>query len=147
MGLECTTLLDADVVAEVASGASLGSAQASLAGKDLIRLDNPDSNPVGDLWLYAVGDTIFGVQSTSESIIEEILGLWPVPGGPADASLRLEPDVRRGRYALRKRRRHLAVELGGRRQTDAPRYHLAGGLETTRWLHALQVEAHLQPAT
>jgi hypothetical protein len=37
----------------------------------------PDSNPVGDLWLYAVGDTIFGVQSTSETIIEEILGLLP----------------------------------------------------------------------
>ena len=76
-GVDGAKLLDAYVASEVAYGASLGSAKASLAGKDLIRLDNPDSNPVGDLWLYAVGDTIFGVQSTSESIIEEILGLLP----------------------------------------------------------------------
>ncbi len=43
----------------------------------MTRLVSPAANPVGDLWIYAVGDTLFGVQSKDGALAAEVIAQLP----------------------------------------------------------------------
>jgi len=49
---------------------------ATLSGKETVHVTAP-SNPIGDVWFYATGDTLFGVQAGSAQEAEALLGLLP----------------------------------------------------------------------
>jgi hypothetical protein len=50
--------------------------QLTLAGKTVVHVTAP-GNPIGDVWFYAVGDTLYGVQAGSEADAEKLLALLP----------------------------------------------------------------------
>jgi hypothetical protein len=50
--------------------------QVSLAGKDVTHVTQPGS-PIGDVWFYAIDDTLFGVQAGSPEQATELLKLLP----------------------------------------------------------------------
>jgi hypothetical protein len=76
-GADGDKLLTAYVDSAVASGQSLSSTKTTLGGKDTVRIKSPDSNPLGDAWVYAADDILYGVQSKDESVAAEIIGLLP----------------------------------------------------------------------
>jgi len=48
----------------------------TLAGKTVVHVSAP-GNPIGDVWFYAVDDTLFGVQAGSEADAENLIALLP----------------------------------------------------------------------
>ncbi len=50
--------------------------QVSIGGKTLVQVISP-GNPIGDVWFYAIGDTLFGVQAGSEAAATELIALLP----------------------------------------------------------------------
>jgi hypothetical protein len=49
---------------------------ATLGGKETVHVTAP-SNPIGDVWFYATGDTLFGVQAGSSEEAEALVALLP----------------------------------------------------------------------
>jgi hypothetical protein len=49
---------------------------ATLGGKETVHVTAP-SNPIGDVWFYATGDTLFGVQAASPAEAEALVALLP----------------------------------------------------------------------
>jgi hypothetical protein len=50
--------------------------QVTLAGKDVTHVTAP-GNPIGDVWFYAIDDTLFGVQAGSPELATELLKFLP----------------------------------------------------------------------
>ncbi len=74
-GIDGQKLVDAYAGDAVATGESLSSSSVTLGGRTVTRLVSPASNPLGDLWIFAVGDVMYGVQSKDETIASELIGL------------------------------------------------------------------------
>jgi hypothetical protein len=60
----------------IAGGGSLSSSKATLGGKAVTRIKSSDST-VGDSWVYAIDDIMYGVQSKDEALAAEVIGLLP----------------------------------------------------------------------
>jgi hypothetical protein len=48
----------------------------TLAGRELVHLKAPQ-NPVGGVWMYAKGDTLYGVQTNDEATATKVLNVLP----------------------------------------------------------------------
>lgn len=70
-------LVDAYISASIASGESLSASEATLGGRTVTRVRSPSTNPLGDIWVYAVDDMLYGVQSKDEELAAELIGLMP----------------------------------------------------------------------
>ena len=75
-GADTTDLLEAYTGLTVADAAGSETDQLTLGGKSVINVTAPN-NPIGDVWFYAVGDTLYGVQAGSEADAEELIALLP----------------------------------------------------------------------
>jgi len=69
-------LVTAYVASAIASGESVSSSKATLGGKAVTRIKSKDST-VGDSWVYAIDDIMYGVQATDEALAAELIGLLP----------------------------------------------------------------------
>jgi hypothetical protein len=52
------------------------SEQVTVAGKQVTHVTAP-GNPIGDVWIYAIGDTLFGVQASTPDKAAALLALLP----------------------------------------------------------------------
>ena len=52
------------------------SEQQTVAGKQVTHVTAP-GNPIGDVWIYAIGDTLFGVQAHSPEQADALLAVLP----------------------------------------------------------------------
>lgn len=75
-GADSTELLEAYTGLTVADAAGSETDQVTLGGKSLIHVTAPN-NPIGDVWFYAIEDTIYGVQAGSETDAAELVELLP----------------------------------------------------------------------
>lgn len=48
----------------------------TLGDSDVVHVTSP-GNPIGDVWFFATGDTLFGIQARTAERAEELLGLLP----------------------------------------------------------------------
>ena len=75
MGLK---LVDAYIASAIAGGASLSSAPATLGGRvGDWRIKSLDTNPLGDAWVYAVDDVLYGAKAKDEALAAEVIALLP----------------------------------------------------------------------
>jgi hypothetical protein len=75
-GAESKTLLERYTALTVADTPGSETDSVTLAGKTVTNVTAP-SNPIGDVWFYVGGDTLFGVQAGSEADAEKLLALLP----------------------------------------------------------------------
>ncbi len=75
-GADSNELLEEYTGLTVADAAGSETDQVSIGGKSVIRVTAPN-NPIGDVWFYAIQDTIFGVQAGSEADATELIELLP----------------------------------------------------------------------
>jgi hypothetical protein len=75
-GGDGTKLVAAYAASAIAGGESLSSSKATLGGKAVTRIKAKDST-VGDSWIYAIDDIMYGVQATDEALAAELIGLLP----------------------------------------------------------------------
>ena len=75
-GAEPGELLDQYTGLTVADTPGAETDQLSLAGKTVVHVSAP-GNPIGDVWFYTVGDTLYGVQTGSEADAAKLLALLP----------------------------------------------------------------------
>lgn len=75
-GAEPGELLDQYTGLTVADTPGAETDQLSLAGKTVVHVTAP-GNPIGDVWFYTVGDTLYGVQTGSEADAAKLLALLP----------------------------------------------------------------------
>jgi hypothetical protein len=76
-GADGTKLVTAYVASAIAGGASLSSSSATLGGRAVTRIKSPDANPLGDAWVYAIDDVMYGVQTKDEALAAELITLLP----------------------------------------------------------------------
>ncbi len=76
-GADGTKLVDAYIASAIAGGASLSSAPATLGGRSVTRIKSLDTNPLGDAWVYAMDDVMYGVQAKDEALAAEVIALLP----------------------------------------------------------------------
>ncbi len=76
-GVDGAALVTAYADTAISTGQSTSSSTSTVGGKAVTRLVSPAANPVGDLWIYAVGDTLYGVQSKDEALAAEVLAQLP----------------------------------------------------------------------
>jgi hypothetical protein len=76
-GGDGTKLVNAYVASAIAGGGSLSSATTTLGGKAVTRIKSSDGNALGDSWVYAFDDVMYGVQSKDEALATEVIGLLP----------------------------------------------------------------------
>ena len=43
----------------------------------MTRIKSLDTNPLGDAWVYAVDDVMYGVQAKDEALATEVIALLP----------------------------------------------------------------------
>ena len=75
-GAASTELLERYTGLTVADTAGSTVDQLTIGGKDVVHVTAP-GNPIGDVFFYAVGETIFGVQAGSEDDAAELVALLP----------------------------------------------------------------------
>ena len=75
-GADPTELLDKYTGLTVADAPGSETDQVTLAGKNVVHVTAPN-NPIGDVWFYATGDTLFGVQAGSQEDAEKLIALLP----------------------------------------------------------------------
>jgi hypothetical protein len=76
-GGDGTKLVNAYVASAIAGGSSLSSTTTTLGGKAVTRIKSSDDNALGDSWVYAIDDVMYGVQSKDEALATEVIGLLP----------------------------------------------------------------------
>ena len=76
-GADGSKLVDAYIASAIAGGASLSSAPATLGGRSVTRIKSLDTNPLGDAWVYALDDVMYGVQAKDEALAAEVIALLP----------------------------------------------------------------------
>jgi hypothetical protein len=76
-GVDGAALVTAYADSAISTGQSTSSSTSTVGGKAVTRLVSPAANPVGDLWIYAAGDTLYGVQSKDEALAAEVLAQLP----------------------------------------------------------------------
>lgn len=76
-GVDGGKLVDAYQQVALEASESTSASRETIGGREVIRLKSPTSNPLGDLWIYAKGDTLFGVQSKDEDLAAELLAQLP----------------------------------------------------------------------
>jgi hypothetical protein len=75
-GAETDALLTRYGELTVADTAGATSESVALGGKQVMHVTSP-GNPIGDVWIYAIDDTVFGVQAGSADQASELLALLP----------------------------------------------------------------------
>jgi hypothetical protein len=75
-GAPTTQLVDRYAALTVADTRGAESEQVTAAGKQVTHVTAP-GNPIGDVWIYAIGDTLFGVQASSPEKAAALLALLP----------------------------------------------------------------------
>ena len=67
----------AAVASPAASSSVPHGAPATLGGRSVTRIKSLDTNPLGDAWVYAVDDVMYGVQAKDEALAAEVIALLP----------------------------------------------------------------------
>jgi hypothetical protein len=75
-GADSVELLEQYTALTVADTAGSETDSVTLAGKTVTHVTAP-GNPIGDVWFYVAGDTLFGVQAGSDADAEKLLALLP----------------------------------------------------------------------
>lgn len=75
-GADATELLDRYTGLTVADTPGSETDAVTLAGRGVVRITAP-GNPIGDVWIYTLDDTLFGVQAGSQADAERLLALLP----------------------------------------------------------------------
>jgi hypothetical protein len=75
-GADSTKLVERYAALTVADTRGAESESVTLAGKQVTHVTAP-GNPIGDVWFYAIGDSLFGVQAGSPEQAAELLALLP----------------------------------------------------------------------
>jgi hypothetical protein len=75
-GAPSAQLVEKYAALTVADTRGAESEQQTVAGKSVTHVTAP-GNPIGDVWIYAIGDTLFGVQAHSPEQAAALLALLP----------------------------------------------------------------------
>jgi len=75
-GAPSAQLVERYAALTVADTRGAESEQQTVAGKQVTHVTAP-GNPIGDVWIYAIGDTLFGVQAHSPEQAAALLALLP----------------------------------------------------------------------
>jgi hypothetical protein len=75
-GAPSAQLVERYAALTVADTRGAESEQVTVAGKQVTHVTAP-GNPIGDVWIYAIGDTLFGVQAHSPEQAAALLALLP----------------------------------------------------------------------
>jgi hypothetical protein len=75
-GAPTTQLVERYAALTVADTRGAESEQVTAGGKQVTHVTAP-GNPIGDVWIYAIGDTLFGVQAGSPERAAELLAPLP----------------------------------------------------------------------
>jgi hypothetical protein len=75
-GAPSAQLVERYAALTVADTRGAESDQQTVAGKQVTHVTAP-GNPIGDVWIYAIGDTLFGVQAHSPEQAAALLALLP----------------------------------------------------------------------
>ncbi len=75
-GAPTDQLVDKYAALTVADTRGSESEQLTVAGKQVTHITAP-GNPIGDVWIYGIGDTLFGVQAHSPEQAAALLALLP----------------------------------------------------------------------
>jgi len=75
-GAPTAQLVDRYAALTVADTRGAESEQVTVAGKQVTHVTAP-GNPIGDVWFYGIGDTLFGVQARSPEKAAALLALLP----------------------------------------------------------------------
>jgi hypothetical protein len=75
-GAPSAQLVEKYAALTVADTRGAESEQVTMAGKQVTHVTAP-GNPIGDVWIYAIGDTLFGVQAHSPEQAAALLALLP----------------------------------------------------------------------
>ena len=75
-GAPSAQLVERYAALTVADTRGAESEQQTVAGKSVTHVTAP-GNPIGDVWIYAIGDTLFGVQAHSPEQAAALLALLP----------------------------------------------------------------------
>ena len=75
-GAPSARLVERYAALTVADTRGAESEQQTVAGKQVTHVTAP-GNPIGDVWIYAIGDTLFGVQAHSPEQAAALLALLP----------------------------------------------------------------------
>lgn len=75
-GAPTAQLVDRYAALTVADTRGAESEQVTVAGKQVTHVTAP-GNPIGDVWFYAIGDTLFGVQARSAEKAAALVALLP----------------------------------------------------------------------
>jgi len=75
-GAPSAQLVERYAALTVADTRGAESEQVTMAGKQVTHVTAP-GNPIGDVWIYAIGDTLFGVQAHSPEQATALLALLP----------------------------------------------------------------------
>ena len=76
-GVDGAKLVDAYIAASIAGGDSSGSSATAIGGRSATRVISKAANPLGDIWVYAAGDTMYGVQSKDEALVGQLIAELP----------------------------------------------------------------------
>lgn len=76
-GVDGAKLVDAYIAASIAGGDSSSSAAATIGSRTATRVVSKATNPLGDIWVYAAGDTMYGVQSKDEALVAQLIAELP----------------------------------------------------------------------
>ncbi len=63
--------------AAIDTGSSLSSVKTMLGGRAVTRIKSPEGNALGDAWVDAIDDVMYGVQSKDEALAAEVIALLP----------------------------------------------------------------------
>jgi hypothetical protein len=75
-GGDGTKLFAAYVASAITAGESESSSTTTLGGKVVTRIKSSDAT-VGDSWVYAIDDIMYGVQAKDEALAAELIALLP----------------------------------------------------------------------